>query len=114
MSELYLVWTAKKWANNTYSRRALPANPSDLNARPSRWSCNRPPNQRSIGKRNRSRDESLYAALDHMLVKGWLTTEGVMSENNRKVQIYRVSGDGVTQLKGEDLRSWSARSKKRF
>jgi len=59
-------------------------------------------------------DESLYAALDHMLVKGWLTTEGVMSENNRKVQIYRVSGDGVTQLKREDLRSWSARSKKRF
>jgi len=49
-----------------------------------------------------------------MLVKGWLTTEGVMSENNRKVQIYRVSGDGVTQLKREDLRSWSARSKKRF
>ncbi len=63
---------------------------------------------------SKSRTSPSNAALDHMLVKGWLTTEGVMSENNRKVQIYRVSGDGVTQLKREDLRSWSARSKKRF
>lgn len=41
---------------------------------------------------------SLYPALNRMLVKGWLTAEWGVSENNRKARFYRLTPTGRKQL----------------
>ena len=46
-------------------------------------------------------DGSLYPALNRMLVKGWLTAEWGISENNRKARFYRLTSDGRKQLERE-------------
>src|SRR5205809_1034020 len=43
-------------------------------------------------------DGSLYPALNRMLVKGWLTAEWGISENNRKARFYQLTADGREQL----------------
>jgi PadR family transcriptional regulator, regulatory protein PadR len=42
---------------------------------------------------------SLYPALNRMLVKGWLTAEWGISENNRKARFYKLTPLGAAQLK---------------
>jgi len=42
---------------------------------------------------------SLYPALNRMLVKGWLTAEWGISENNRKARFYRLTPLGTAELK---------------
>src|ERR1700685_2295424 len=42
-------------------------------------------------------DGSLYPALNRMLVKGWLTAEWGISENNRKARFYRLAPLGREQ-----------------
>jgi PadR family transcriptional regulator, regulatory protein PadR len=44
---------------------------------------------------------SLYPALNRMLIKGWLTSEWGMSENNRKARFYRLTAQGRKQLERE-------------
>jgi len=44
---------------------------------------------------------SLYPALNRMLVKGWLTAEWGISENNRKARFYRLTREGRKQLERE-------------
>lgn len=44
---------------------------------------------------------SLYPALNRMLVKGWLTAEWGISENNRKARFYKLTEDGRKQLQRE-------------
>jgi PadR family transcriptional regulator, regulatory protein PadR len=44
---------------------------------------------------------SLYPALNRMLVKGWLTAEWGISENNRKARFYRLTKLGAKQLSTE-------------
>ena len=44
---------------------------------------------------------SLYPALNRMLVKGWLTAEWGISENNRKARFYRLTKLGAKQLETE-------------
>lgn len=44
---------------------------------------------------------SLYPALNRMLVKGWLTAEWGVSENNRKARFYRLTPEGRRQLEKE-------------
>ena len=44
---------------------------------------------------------SLYPALNRMLVKGWLTAEWGVSENNRKARFYRLTPLGRKQLNQE-------------
>jgi PadR family transcriptional regulator, regulatory protein PadR len=44
---------------------------------------------------------SLYPALNRMLVKGWLTAEWGISENNRKARFYRLTDQGKAQLEQE-------------
>jgi transcriptional regulator len=46
-------------------------------------------------------DESLYPALNRMLVKGWINGEWGISENNRKARFYRLTPDGRKQLNKE-------------
>lgn len=46
-------------------------------------------------------DGSLYPALNRMLVKGWLTAEWGISENNRKARFYRLTPEGRRQLERE-------------
>jgi PadR family transcriptional regulator PadR len=46
-------------------------------------------------------DGSLYPALNRMLVKGWLSAEWGISENNRKARFYRLTPDGRKQLEKE-------------
>jgi transcriptional regulator len=46
-------------------------------------------------------DGSLYPALNRMLVKGWLTSEWGVSENNRKARFYRLTPEGRQQLEKE-------------
>jgi len=41
---------------------------------------------------------SLYPALNRMLVKGWLTAEWGISENNRKARFYKLTKAGLQQL----------------
>ena len=45
---------------------------------------------------------SLYPALNRMLVKGWLTAEWGISENNRKARFYRLTPLGRQQLAREE------------
>jgi PadR family transcriptional regulator PadR len=42
---------------------------------------------------------SLYPALNRMLVKGWLTAEWGISENNRKARFYNMTPQGAAALK---------------
>src|ERR1700752_1392932 len=44
---------------------------------------------------------SLYPALNRMLVKGWLTAEWGVSENNRKARFYKLTAEGRKQLERE-------------
>jgi PadR family transcriptional regulator PadR len=44
---------------------------------------------------------SLYPALNRMLVKGWVTAEWGVSENNRKARFYRLTAEGRTHLEQE-------------
>jgi len=44
---------------------------------------------------------SLYPALNRMLVKGWLTAEWGVSENNRKARFYSLTPEGRKQLEHE-------------
>src|SRR5262249_8289440 len=46
-------------------------------------------------------DGSLYPALNRMLVKGWLSAEWGISENNRKARFYRLTAEGRKQLQAE-------------
>ncbi len=46
-------------------------------------------------------DGSLYPALNRMLVKGWLTAEWGISENNRRARFYRLTPAGRKQLATE-------------
>ena len=46
-------------------------------------------------------DGSLYPALNRMLVKGWLTAEWGVSENNRKARFYSLTPEGRKQLEAE-------------
>jgi len=46
-------------------------------------------------------DGSLYPALNRMLIKGWLTSEWGISENNRKARFYRLTAEGKKQLARE-------------
>lgn len=43
-------------------------------------------------------DGSLYPALNRMLVKGWVTAEWGISENNRRARFYRLTAAGRKQL----------------
>ncbi len=42
---------------------------------------------------------SLYPALNRMLVKGWLSAEWGVSENNRKARFYQLTPLGSAELK---------------
>jgi len=44
---------------------------------------------------------SLYPALQRILLEGWVTAEWGVSESNRRVRFYRLTRDGVKQLKRE-------------
>ena len=46
-------------------------------------------------------DGSLYPALNRMLVKGWLTAEWGVSENNRRARFYSLTREGRKQLDTE-------------
>ena len=46
-------------------------------------------------------DGSLYPALNRMLVKGWLTAEWGVSENNRRARFYSLTREGRKQLDAE-------------
>jgi PadR family transcriptional regulator len=46
-------------------------------------------------------DGSLYPGLNRMLVKGWLSSEWGISENNRRVRFYRLTPEGRKQLDAE-------------
>lgn len=46
-------------------------------------------------------DGSLYPALNRMLVKGWLSAEWGISENNRKARFYTLTREGRKQLDAE-------------
>ena len=49
----------------------------------------------------RIEDGSLYPALNRMLVKGWLSSEWGVSENNRKARFYKLTPEGRKQLDKE-------------
>jgi PadR family transcriptional regulator PadR len=44
---------------------------------------------------------SLYPALQRILVEGWVAAEWGTSESGRRVRFYRLTPDGVKQLKRE-------------
>lgn len=44
---------------------------------------------------------SLYPALNRLLVKGWVTAEWGLSENNRKARFYRLTDEGRQQMERE-------------
>ncbi len=47
-------------------------------------------------------DGSLYPALNRMLVKGWVSAEWGISENNRRARFYRLTSEGRKQLESEE------------
>src|ERR1051325_1684149 len=47
-------------------------------------------------------DGSLYPALNRMLVKGWVTAEWGISENNRRARFYKLTSEGRKQLEAEE------------
>src|SRR5712671_7709865 len=44
---------------------------------------------------------SLYPALQRILMEGWVTANWGTSETGRRVRFYKLTPDGVTQLKRE-------------
>jgi transcriptional regulator len=46
-------------------------------------------------------DGSLYPALNRMLLKGWLTAEWGMTDNNRRARFYDLTKEGRKQLEKE-------------
>ena len=46
-------------------------------------------------------DGSLYPALNRMLVKGWVTSEWGITENNRRARFYSLTAEGRKQLEAE-------------
>jgi PadR family transcriptional regulator, regulatory protein PadR len=46
-------------------------------------------------------DGSLYPALNRMLVKGWVSAEWAISENNRRARVYSLTPLGRKQLDAE-------------
>ncbi len=44
---------------------------------------------------------SLYPALNRLLVKGWVTAEWGISENNRKARFYQLTPEGRKQMEVE-------------
>ncbi len=46
-------------------------------------------------------DGSLYPALNRMLVKGWVSAEWGISENNRKARFYKLTPEGRKELNRE-------------
>ena len=44
---------------------------------------------------------SLYPALNRLLVKGWLTADWGLSDNNRKARFYRLTEEGRRQMEQE-------------
>jgi transcriptional regulator len=49
----------------------------------------------------RVEEGSLYPALQKILLKGWVTAAGGISETNRKVRFYRLTPGGRKQLEAE-------------
>src|SRR5512140_1146235 len=49
-------------------------------------------------------EESLYPALQRMLVKGWVQAEWKISANNRRARVYRLTAAGRKQLGVEETR----------
>ena len=47
-------------------------------------------------------DGSLYPALNRMLVKGWVSAEWGISENNRRARFYQLTREGRKQLEAEE------------
>ena len=45
---------------------------------------------------------SLYPALNRMLVRGWLTAQWGVSENNRKARFYQLTPEGRAVLGQEE------------
>src|SRR5260370_24287961 len=43
-------------------------------------------------------DGSLYPALNRMLVKGWVSAEWGISENNRRARFYQLTAEGRKHL----------------
>lgn len=46
-------------------------------------------------------DDSLYPALNRMLLKGWLKAEWGVTDNNRRARFYRLTAAGRKQLEAE-------------
>jgi len=44
---------------------------------------------------------SLYPALNRLLVKGWVTAEWGISENNRRARFYNLTAEGRKQMEVE-------------
>ena len=44
---------------------------------------------------------SLYPALQRMEVKGWLSSEWGLSENNRRARFYAITAEGRKRLEHE-------------
>ncbi|MDX2149509.1 MAG: PadR family transcriptional regulator [Bryobacteraceae bacterium] len=44
---------------------------------------------------------SLYPALQRMLIKGWVSAEWGLSDNNRRARFYSLTPDGRRQLQEE-------------
>jgi len=44
---------------------------------------------------------SLYPALQRLQVKGWVTAEWAITENNRRARYYRITARGRKQLEAE-------------
>jgi transcriptional regulator len=52
---------------------------------------------------------SLYPALQRMKRKGWITSEWMVTENNRRARYYALTPAGEGQL-GEERRAWKRSS----
>jgi transcriptional regulator len=52
---------------------------------------------------------SLYPALQRMKRKGWITSEWMVTENNRRARYYALTPAGEGQL-GEERRAWNRSS----
>ncbi len=47
---------------------------------------------------------SLYPALQRLLKRGWITSEGGISETNRRAKFYRLTAKGRKQLRLESAK----------
>lgn len=52
---------------------------------------------------------SLYPALQRMKRKGWITSEWMVTENNRRARYYALTPAGEGQL-GEERKAWTRSS----